>query len=40
VNQTMLAVPIVLLYLLGVLVSWLFGRPRRTEAEVKAAART
>jgi sec-independent protein translocase protein TatC len=29
VNQTALAIPIVALYLLGVLVAWLFGRSRR-----------
>jgi sec-independent protein translocase protein TatC len=28
VNQTALAAPMVGLYLLGVLVAWLFGRPR------------
>jgi sec-independent protein translocase protein TatC len=28
VNQTMLALPIIALYLLGVLVAWLFGKPR------------
>jgi sec-independent protein translocase protein TatC len=33
VNQTMLALPMCLLYLLGVAVAWLFGRPRRREAE-------
>jgi len=30
VNQTMLALPIIGLYLLGVLVAWIFGRARRT----------
>jgi sec-independent protein translocase protein TatC len=28
VNQTMLAVPIVALYLLGIAVAWIFGKPR------------
>jgi len=32
VNQTMLALPMCGLYLLGVVVAWLFGRPRRREA--------
>ncbi len=31
VNQSMLAAPIVALYLLGVGVAWIFGRPRRSE---------
>jgi len=31
VNQTMLAAPIILLYLLGVAVAWLFGRRPRTD---------
>jgi sec-independent protein translocase protein TatC len=31
VNQTMVAAPIVFLYLLGIAVAWLFGRPRRLE---------
>jgi sec-independent protein translocase protein TatC len=31
VNQTMVAAPIVGLYLLGIGVAWLFGRPRRLE---------
>jgi sec-independent protein translocase protein TatC len=30
VNQTMLALPMIGLYLLGVLVAWVFGRARRT----------
>jgi sec-independent protein translocase protein TatC len=35
VNQTMLAAPIVVLYLLGVVVAWIFGRRRKREnAEV------
>ncbi|PYQ46551.1 MAG: hypothetical protein DMF78_26140 [Acidobacteria bacterium] len=29
VNQTLLALPMIGLYLLGVLVAWLFGRPRK-----------
>jgi sec-independent protein translocase protein TatC len=29
VNQTVLALPIIVLYLLGVLVAWIFGRARR-----------
>jgi sec-independent protein translocase protein TatC len=33
VNQTMLALPIVGLYLLGILVAWIFGRARRKPAE-------
>ena len=43
VNQTMLALPMIGLYLLGVLVAWLFGRPRRVPAEassVSVAARS
>lgn len=31
VNQTMVAAPIVILYLLGIAVAWLFGQPRRLE---------
>ena len=31
VNQTMLAIPIIVLYLLGVAVAWLFGRRPRTD---------
>jgi hypothetical protein len=31
VNRTMLAAPIVVLYLLGVAVAWIFGRRRRPE---------
>jgi sec-independent protein translocase protein TatC len=33
VTQSMLAVPMLGLYLLGVLVAWLFGRPRRAEEQ-------
>ncbi|HET7292762.1 MAG TPA: twin-arginine translocase subunit TatC, partial [Vicinamibacteria bacterium] len=42
VVQTTLALPMVGLYLLGVLVAWVFGKPRRVEAEaaLSAAART
>jgi sec-independent protein translocase protein TatC len=29
VVQSLLALPMIALYLLGVLVAWLFGRPRR-----------
>ena len=32
VVQSLLALPMIGLYLLGVLVAWMFGRPRRTEA--------
>jgi sec-independent protein translocase protein TatC len=32
VNQTVLAMPILGLYLLGALVAWIFGKPRRKEA--------
>jgi sec-independent protein translocase protein TatC len=32
VNQTMVASPIIALYLLGIGVDWLFGRPRRRES--------
>jgi sec-independent protein translocase protein TatC len=39
VNQTALAVPMIGLYLLGVLVAWLFGRPRRKTAEVSEDVR-
>jgi sec-independent protein translocase protein TatC len=38
VTQALLAGPIVLLYLLGVLVAWLFGRPRRAESAATAEA--
>ena len=31
VTQTLLAVPMIGLYLLGVLVAWLFGKSRRRE---------
>ena len=38
-TQTLLAVPMLGLYLLGVLVAWVFGRPRRrTEETVSAEA--
>jgi sec-independent protein translocase protein TatC len=40
VTQTLLAVPMVGLYLLGVLVAALFGRPRRKPASVSAEARS
>jgi sec-independent protein translocase protein TatC len=33
VTQSALALPMLALYLLGVLVAWLFGRPRRTPAD-------
>jgi sec-independent protein translocase protein TatC len=36
VNQTALALPMIGLYLLGVLVAWLFGKKRRTESESEA----
>ena len=42
VNQTMLALPIIALYLLDVGIAWLFGRPRRrpaAESETSASAR-
>lgn len=32
VTQTVLALPIVGLYLVGIIVAWLFGKPRRAEA--------
>jgi sec-independent protein translocase protein TatC len=38
VNQTLLAAPMVVLYLLGVLVAWLFGRPRRAADPVNEQA--
>jgi sec-independent protein translocase protein TatC len=37
VTQSLLAVPMIGLYLLGVGVAWLFGRPRRAPEEVSAA---
>jgi sec-independent protein translocase protein TatC len=40
VTQSMLALPILGLYLLGVAVAWLFGRPRRSAEEVSEAARS
>jgi len=36
VNQTMLALPMMGLYLLGVLVAWMFGRARRKPEEPKS----
>jgi sec-independent protein translocase protein TatC len=38
VTQSMLAVPMLGLYLLGVGVAWLFGKPRRAVAEAQAEA--
>ncbi len=38
VTQALLAGPIVGLYLLGTLVAWMFGRPRRTESAATARA--
>jgi len=35
VNQTMLALPMMGLYLLGVLVAWMFGRARRKPEDPK-----
>jgi sec-independent protein translocase protein TatC len=42
VNQTLLALPMIGLYLLGVGVAWIFGKPRQVPAEtaVSAAARS
>jgi sec-independent protein translocase protein TatC len=40
VNQTLLALPMIGLYLFGVLVAWLFGRPRRTGATLSAEDRS
>ena len=37
VNQTMLALPMIGLYLLGVLVAWMFGRARRPPTDPPAA---
>jgi sec-independent protein translocase protein TatC len=37
-TQSLLAGPMIGLYLLGVLVAWLFGRPRRADAPVSPAA--
>jgi sec-independent protein translocase protein TatC len=37
-SQTMLAVPMLGLYLLGILVAWVFGRPRREPAAVSEGA--
>jgi sec-independent protein translocase protein TatC len=39
VNQTALALPMIGLYLLGVGVAWLFGRPRKSETAVSVEAR-
>jgi sec-independent protein translocase protein TatC len=36
VTQTALALPILGLYLIGVLVAWAFGKPRRAEAPQRA----
>jgi sec-independent protein translocase protein TatC len=36
-TQTLLAVPMLGLYLLGVLVAWVFGRPRRRSEEAVSA---
>jgi len=36
-TQTLLAVPMLGLYLLGVLVAWIFGRPRRRSEEAVSA---
>jgi sec-independent protein translocase protein TatC len=38
VTQTLLALPMLGLYLLGVFVAWLFGKPRRSSEEVTAEA--
>jgi sec-independent protein translocase protein TatC len=38
VTQTALALPMLGLYLLGILVAWLFGKPRRKEASVSVEA--
>jgi sec-independent protein translocase protein TatC len=38
VTQTLLALPMLGLYLLGVVVAWLFGKPRRTPQEAGAEA--
>jgi Sec-independent protein secretion pathway component TatC len=38
VTQSLLALPMLGLYLLGVGVAWLFGKPRRAVAEVQAEA--
>ena len=37
-SQTMLAVPMLGLYLLGIVVAWVFGRPRREPAAVSEGA--
>jgi len=38
VNQTALAMPMVGLYLFGVAIAWMFGRPRKKEAPVSGEA--
>jgi Sec-independent protein secretion pathway component TatC len=38
VTQSLLALPMLGLYLLGVGVAWLFGKPRRAAAETPAEA--
>jgi sec-independent protein translocase protein TatC len=40
VTQTLLALPMVGLYLLGVAVAWVFGRPRRKPASLSVEARS
>lgn len=40
VIQSMLALPMIGLYLLGVLVAWVFGRPRQASADATSVART
>jgi sec-independent protein translocase protein TatC len=40
VTQSALAIPMLGLYLFGILIAWLFARPRRTEAAVSAEARS
>ena len=40
VTQTALAVPMLGLYLLGIIVAWAFGKPRRAEAPVSAEVRS
>jgi sec-independent protein translocase protein TatC len=39
VNQTALAVPMIGLYLFGVLIAWLFGRPRKKADPVSEEVR-
>jgi sec-independent protein translocase protein TatC len=38
VTQTALALPIIALYAIGILVAWIFGRPRRKEAPAAVSA--